>query len=233
MKNIIALSLMLASMTASAQEQSISESPKQRKNEIGLTMQTDAFSYAYNNTSLQALQFKRWKNEHFGARFLVGHASYYTNQDFAPTYQVNNDTIIRKQPITNGNMGFVGFGLEAQRQFYKRVILFAAIEAQVGYGNARVDTAVEYSTKDIQFRPFTNEPGTMPARPDATTQLFYVGITPTIGAKIEFNRINFGTEFALNLARITNRSYPGLPSINTIDIDLGNINPRFFVHYRF
>lgn len=200
---------------------------KARVNEIGFTTQTDMFSSLYNSNSLHAIQYKRWKNSHFGTRFLLGYGDYQTDEHFRPTYRTDNDTIIRSLPITYNTLGFAGVGVEAQRQFYKRVSLFAAIEARFGFGSGSVDTAIEYSHENYsKYR--TNVYSSA-----LKTDIFAAYLTPSIGGKIEFNRINFGTELVLNLLQYTNVSYTALPTTSSFHVDVTQLYPRFFVHYRF
>lgn len=230
MKKTFLIALMLGiSLTTQAQETDLKAEPdlKQRKNEIGFTTQTDMFSTMYNSNSLHAIQYKRWKNQHFGARFLLGYGDYQTDEHFRPIYTRDNDTIIRSLPVTYSTLGFAGVGLEAQRQFYKRVILFAAVEARFGFGSGSVDTATEYSHDN--YSKYVREPYAS----TTTADIFTAYLTPTIGGKIEFKRINFGTELALNLMQYTSATYTNMPTTSTFIVDLTKLNPRFFVHYRF
>ena len=158
MKNLIA-SLTLASISCFATAQEI-QSPERhtqkiRKHEIGLTTETDVFSNDLNSTTFQALQFKKWKNEHYGARFLLGHSQLQSDVNHPVTYTTQNDTITKRIPLTNARLGIVGVGLEAQRQFYKRIYMFAAVEGRFGFGKATTQDIVERVDKNGQYISYT------------------------------------------------------------------------------
>lgn len=224
--------LMCATAIAQTTDATTAEQPKARKNEIGVTAELDAFNSGLNSTTFQALQFKRWKNEHFGARFLIGRGDFQSTYDFPPYYQVKNDTVYKKTPITFTSMGIAGVGLEAQRQFYKRVYLFAAVEAKFSFGSGRVDTITERSVESPQH-PMQHPIPSVPAASPISAQMFYAGLTPTFGAKFQFSRFTFGSEMAWNLLNYTSTTYGVLPTRSMVDLDMSRLSPRFFVHYRF
>ena len=113
---------------------------------------------------------------------------------------------------------------------YKKIYVFAATEIKAGYGTSTIDTLIESQYGDVVeigiLPPFANTAPT-------TGNIFYAGLTPSIGADFLFNRISFGTEIALNIVTFSTASYNNQPRKNTINWDMGNFNPRFFVHYRF
>lgn len=239
MKRIIACLMLIGTsyctMAQDGELLPITESkPTFKKNEIGLTAELDVFRSPNSSTAFQAIQYKHWKNEHFGARFLLGRRDYYDNASWRASYQVSNDTIISRTPITNGGVGIAGIGLEAQRQFYKRVYLFAAVEAKFGYGKATIDTIVERSIENNTNRYLSPPPPTAtPGRPANNTDVYYASLVPTFGAKFQFNRISFGSEMALNLLNYSYVNNKVTPGVGTLDFDLGRLNPRFFIQYRF
>lgn len=233
MKKIMIGALLMCMTTGIvAQDIQPEELPTFRKNEIGVTAELDAFNSTLNSTTFQALQFKHWKNEHYGARFLVGRGDFQSTYDFPQYYQVSNDTVYKKTPLTNGNMGIVGVGLEAQRQFYEKVYLFAAIEGKFGFGSGRVDTLTERSVESPQH-PLQHPVGPIPAASPVSVSMFYAGLTPTFGAKFQFRHITFGSEMAWNLLNYTNITYGNQSPRSLMDLDMSRLSPRFFVNYRF
>ncbi|MCB0698677.1 MAG: hypothetical protein H6551_00965 [Chitinophagales bacterium] len=219
---------------ASIKEQ-VDKPEKIRRNELGLTAEMDVFSGWNTTTAFQAIQYKRWKNEHFGARFLLGRKDYYSNNDFAASYQINGDTVVTLKPVTSGSVAIIGAGLEGQRQFYKRVHLFAAVEVKCGYGRGSIDTFTEralQSDPDKILPPPPHAP-IVTGKSPASTDIYHISLVPTFGGKIQFKRICFGSEMALNFLNYTNIRHPNKHAIGHLDFDLGTINPRVFVHYRF
>lgn len=234
MKNLIAAMIIIGMSTyATAQDIEAPENstPKIKKHEIGFTSEIIDFGGSINNSTLQALQFKKWKNEHYGARFLIGRATFQSDRNFPTTYITNNDTITKNMPLTFAQMGFVGVGLEAQRQFYKRIYLFAAVEGRFGFGKASVDTIQERVTTSgryVELDPATRQP--FPNRP--TLDAFQAALTPTFGAKFQFSRVTFGSEMAWNIFNYTQVGNPG-STLSSFDLDMSRMGARFFVHYRF
>lgn len=229
--------LLISSISISASAQDIqsqlteNKAPKVKKYELGVTTEMNVFGD--NNASFQALQFKKWKNEHYGARLLLGYGNFQSNNDFPIYYTEFNDTITKSAPYRTSQIGFAGLGLEAQRQFYKRVYLFAAVEAKFGYGTTMLDTLVERVQSNANTRPWENNPGSPQIRTGTgVSKMFYVGVTPTFGAKFQFSHITFGSEMAWNVFNYTSYEHPAGHS-NTTDFDMSKISPRFFVHYRF
>lgn len=233
MKILIASICMIitCSTTRAQQELTTLEIKKSRKNEIGLTTELDVFSKGYSSTSFRALQYKRWKNDCFGARFLVGISDYYSDANSMQSFSVRNDTITKLSTVANGSLGFVGLGLEAQRRFYKRVYLFAAVEVKLGVGRASIDTVVETTYDNMPVYNAT-VPYVQSISPNSAS-VFQASVSPTFGGKIQFKRICFGSEMSLNIFNYSNINYADNTSVGTTSLELGQINPRFFVHFRF
>ena len=123
MKHSILLLMIISAITSIAQ---VVETPvqKTRANEIGLTAEVDAFSSINNSTAFQAIQYKHWQNEHFGMRFLLGKRDYYSDVNFNTSYRIDGDTLTKTNYATDATIAFAGVGIEAQRQFYKKVYNF-------------------------------------------------------------------------------------------------------------
>lgn len=231
-RNILIALLTAAGITSQAQE-TTTPLPKMYGKEIGLFAQQNFSSGSGNDKIIMAgAQFKKWQTPHYGFRVLVSFGNYSDYDRFYSNhYRVTApDTILEKYNSTDINMGIIGFGAEAQRVFYKRIVLFAAIEIRGGYGTGRQEenTVTTYNTQNEQYQNYR-----VTSSKDAS--IIYIGAAPTIGAKVQFKRINFGLE-----ATGVNMEYKSIKAENTLygrygtsDFSLGDITQRLFVGFQF
>lgn len=208
-----------------------------RKHELGVFGQTNPYSNGNDYMNFAGLQYKTWANEHLGLRFIAAYSDY--NYKSSKFYQgTSSDTSVSKWADTHISLGVIGGGIEAQRRFFKRVYLFAAVEMRVGYGNGTIDTSVE--------KAYTYTTPSTPQMPSATysavygygagrgnANMFYLGVSPSIGAKLQFSRLCMGIEMQAAELSIKSIKYDNAPSYGVTDFQLGNISHRFFVNFRF
>lgn len=132
----------------------------------------------------------------------------------------------------------VGGGMEVQRQFYRKVYLYAGADLKIGYGTARRDTQITYE----YYTPSTVFPG-QNDRQFSTTQIRHSangrGIVVTtavlVGAKIYTGkRIIIGTEFTNPLYYVNIKTGDQIgASSSGLDFTIGQIMQRVYVTYRF
>src|SRR5262249_14203436 len=112
---------------------------------------------------------------------------------------------------------------------YSHVYMFAAVELRAGYGSGHIDTSVTRHYPDNTSQPnhpYT-ESGMGYAGPKAN--MLFIGFTPAVGIKFQFARIAFGTELSNPVSYTSSSQISG----SQLDFDMGRINQRVFLHYRF
>ena len=231
-KNILFSLLALTGYAPQAQEVA-TPAPRTHNKEIGIFGQQTLSSSGDNSIAMMGVQFKKWKNPHYGFRVIAAYGGYSSSNNFYTNrYQViTPDTIIEKYHTTDIGMGILGFGVEAQRVFYKRIVLFTALEVRGGYGSGKQDEyqSTRYGTQDSYY-----ENSFITDTRDAN--MVYIAVAPTIGAKVQFTRLNVGLEMTG-----INMSYKGIKvdgiipydRYNTGDFSLGEFTHRVFVNYNF
>jgi hypothetical protein len=202
---------------------------KNLNNEIGLfTVSPIASMYNDNNsnTGLSGLQYTRWINRNKGYKIFAAYGNY--NSVHATDGFVVADTAIIRKTATNANLAVIGGALQAQRHFFKKVYLSAAVEIKAGYGAGYTDTTITkyYHYKDLNVIEATGSRGT------GALHTFYAGLSPCIGAKLQFKRLSVGLDMLLELLSYTSTQYPTTTG-NILDLDLNKINSRIFINYRF
>ncbi len=214
----------MISFSLGAQEISKPQTPQPQR-EAGIFGQTETSNGGNNTLSLVGLQYKHWRSPHYGFRVIgafAQHHSYGEELQFA-----KGDTFYTRQQHFNINLPVVGFGLEAQRHFYKNVYLFAAAELKGGYGRGSVDTLVErrIGNRSNTTPEFGNE-----GRQDAS--LLFVGMTASIGAKLQLRRMCVGLEL-LPISFSYRDLDDGVRSSGVGDFHIGGFSQRLFLHFRF
>lgn len=224
MKIVLATFAVLLSLNSSAQE-----SPKHefRKHEIGI-------GYRIPSNSSGAgggidLMYKNQRKENKFYRFLIGFQS--PNTTFSQKrYSAIGDTIMTNNNSYNYTTLFVGFGLQIQRHFYKRVFLTAAVDTRFHYGGGTYDNyyvKIFYDADNLEKNDYTKTKL-------AAISAFQWDLQPSIGAKFEFSRVNFGIELTALLSQFYSlHSKTSAYSSSLFDFDLGNNLTRAFIGFRF
>lgn len=232
---VIAL-LAFKALSINAQEAAIAgddpvSSAKGRDHELGILSQFYTNSKEFGDQLLIGIQFKQHLRPQLALRVLAAYNRYeYSSRPLIlDTY--NNDSLSIQATISNANMVAVGIGLEVQRHFYKKIWLFAALELQAGHGTGKTASSSDVLPYGSFFSVFPNV--LSPDYKMVAFQRTYVRLLPGVGAKIVFDRVNFGLE--------TQFAHVGIQSEKTAEqrtttpvIDVfNNMACRFHVNYRF
>lgn len=242
MKNslFVLLASALMATTSYAQDSEREEQTPKRvpgKNEIGLF--GEIFNNSGNTNSNYAtytgLQYKRWAKPNIAYR-ITGAAGGFNNNSMPRFVDKRGDTLIQSRTYANVPMFFAGGGVEVQRQFFKKVYLYAAIEVLAGYGRSTYD---EILSKELQkdITPFTPYP--YPTYYESSkiksgeVSAFALDVTPFIGGKINFKRLCVGTEISIMKPGIQSVKYSDMPAYTTADFSAGNFRQRVYLNFRF
>ncbi len=218
----LSFALLLLSFTASAKSTDTTHK-YEPKNEMGFFSHGHIGSSGYNSdVNILGINYNRWVTPSLGYRVIGGYGAYNTESGIIQkAYAL--DTFYDKKVRSYINMGVLGFAVQAQRKFYKRIHFFAALELRGGYGTGQRDTVTVKTYKGQEY--YASSPTTSG---QAAISMFYLGFSPTVGAKIIWPRLTAGLEL-----------YPANMTMNVIsrtgsmDFQLGNLGQRFFLNYRF
>lgn len=219
---LLATSILLLNAAAYAQQTA------SRSSELGLMGESNITGNAIGQTSLAGLQYKHYGKKNIGYRVFAGFGAV-QQSDYNNFYLQSGDTSIERRASIHASMPMVGGGIEGQHPLYKHVYMFAAFEVRGGYGSGNVDTSVtrHYPDNLTGLSHGYVESATAFIGPKAN--MLFIGFSPVVGIKVQFNRIAFGTEFSNAVSYMRSNKIPG----SQVDFDMGNINERFFLSYRF
>ena len=205
---------------------------------LGVFGDTNAMFSTNDNPTFNSVgvEYTKWLNKYIAYRVMLGYGNATNIPNLAFTDRISSDTITGTTTKSNISLGILGFGIEAERQFYKRLFFFAGFEIRAGYGNGSVDSTITTRYFGQNINPLTNTVynefySVSNTRSGPMANAFYVAFTPSFGLKLEFRKFSFGTEF-MNYC-----SYRAIHSRSTVfddsfDFDFGNITQRFFVDYK-
>ncbi len=209
-----------------AQSTETTTSQKTSTSEIGIFGQTE-FSQSNTNLSMMGIQFKKWMNEHVGFRVLGGYASYDALQ--APFFIGGAAGEAEERYVSHQiSLGILGVGVEAQRQFYKRLYLFAGLELKGGYGSGTADTIIKTAYK--HHGHYESNWDLNNGSGNAT--MTYLDFMPSIGAKIQFSKLTFGVETSGVMMNYTSIATGNVSSSMTGFEMGGYMIHRGFISYR-
>jgi hypothetical protein len=205
---------------------------------LGIIGETNAMFVAPGNVSMNSfgLQYTKKTRKHFSYNIIAGYSDY-LHRPVSSFSVIKGDTATSKTINTNMGLGILGFGVEVERRFYKKLYFFAGLEVRAGYGVGSRDTTLTKEYNETMPNPYGGPPevgfttsSTGISGPDAT--MFYAGFTPYAGLKIDFKRFSVGTSF-MNFISYTSLHVKGAGADNMLDFDTNNIMQRFFVAYKF
>ncbi|MBL7706004.1 MAG: hypothetical protein JNM21_10720 [Taibaiella sp.] len=204
---------------------------KERNRELGILSQFYTNSREFGDQLLIGIQLKQHLRPQLALRALAAYNRYEYSSRPLVLDAYNNDSLRMQATISNANMVAVGIGLEAQRHFYKKIWLFAALELQAGHGTGKTASSSDVLPYGSFFSVFPNV-----LSPDYKTVAFqrtYVRLLPGVGAKIVFDRVNFGleTQFA-HVGIQSEKTAEQRTTIPVIDV-FNNMTGRFNINYRF
>ncbi len=227
MKQIILIAMLSMSVTGSIAQSTTKKIPS-RKNEIGFGYRIPTFNN-FNNEAGIDLMFKHYTKPSKAFRIMAG----YQNLQFRKSsseYKALSDTLTISSKVYDFNTFFIGGGLQLQRHFYKRIILTAAVDTRFHMGSGDLNAIKEYKSLSGLYSPISSTSSSLGA-----IKAFKWDLYPSIGAKFEFSRINFGLELTAQFMQY----YSFVPQTSAItplslfDLDLGNAISRIFINYRF
>jgi hypothetical protein len=145
-------------------------------------------------------------------------------------YKALSDTLTISSKVYDLNSFFIGGGLQLQRHFYKRIVLTAAVDTRFHIGSGDLNSINEYKSLSGYYSSISSTSTSLGA-----VRAFKWDLYPSIGAKFEFSRINFGLELTSQFMQY----YSFVPQTSAItplslfDLDLGNAISRIYINYRF
>ncbi|RYE24729.1 MAG: hypothetical protein EOP51_06445 [Sphingobacteriales bacterium] len=204
--------------------------PKIKANEIGLTVSAQSLNNDFDYKTASVI-YKHWMNEHIGWRAMAGYG-YYNGANTLVASRYTADTLYRLTASNRTGMPLIGLGLEAERHFYKRVFMYAAIDMQAGYGTGSVDSSISKEYVGADKRSHSN--GIDNAIKNKNYSLLFIGLAPTVGAKVHYHKISVGAEISpikFTCRAETRRDIP--TSVLNFDLSWGDLFQRFYFSYRF
>lgn len=228
---LLFLICMLASYNAGAQKIDSAH------NALGLFAETNTVISDARNSSIgmAGLQYNHHNKKGLGYRLIAAYGSYHRNP-FDGYTEIKQDTAIGRYQDVKIAMGFIGAGLEAEKQFYHRLYFFAGFEMRIGYGSGRIDTTVteEYNGPFINPKTGYSYAGVVTATYDKTgpaATMLFLGFTPYFGLKIAFRRIAIGTEFKNYFNHTSLHS--GSSAEGVTDFNSSSVSQSIFIQYKF
>lgn len=224
---LFAITSFLLTSNIQAQEQHpIHLLPDIPKSEIGIFAQSDITNNT-ENFSYLGLMYSKPLNNTIAIRAIFAYTDYNNSGAIVATHSLN-DTALEQKTITNIHLGVAGLGIVAQRHFYKHVYLFAGLELRGGYGVGTNDTINIKQFSVPSVGSYTSEQNGN----SATASMLYVGVVPSIGAKLQFNHISLGLEVSGMDMSYKNLKIANSRSGGTLDLSSGKLNNRVFINFR-
>ena len=150
--------------------------------------------------------------------------------DYRFPVKASADTMLWKSTSTNTNMVTLGFGTEVQRNFYRKLYLFAGVDIRFSYGTVLYDTAITAEiTGNSRFTRIYTSYETYPREELVAMQ---AALVPCIGLKLALGRFNIGYSMA-NYLYAYRAERDGTITNVYQTIGIGNTHQRVFATYRF
>jgi len=195
-------------------------------NELGLSFRFPARSIERNGVELL---YKRWFRPWQALRVSAG----FNNEEINPSvwYKAINSQVIKTEKDGTNHFAMISTGLEAQRQFYKRVYFFAATDLRLLYGAGRNNSSMYTLDDSLGITQYDLIAGSTTSY---STTNFRAEVIGSLGVKLHFSRISWGVEvnnaaMSYSITRSANKD----ANINLFDLNLGAVSNRLFVTYRF
>lgn len=230
-KTLVTIFIALLSISTQAQE-SLNKSK-----EFGLFAETKLNTYSSANSySAFGLQYRKESkpNKFYRSQVMYQQKS---NEYRSNDFRIEGDSL-REVLYSSKNKGlFVGFGIEQQRHFYKKLHLYASLDARLGYGysahyksmrSTRIDTSVNvfFANSNINY----SKPEKIS---NMTTSRYSLDILPSIGSKLIFDKLILGFETGFNVSNAyQTQKNPNGERFSIYDLDLGLFLYRVYVNYR-
>jgi hypothetical protein len=208
----------------------LSDFAKKRQS-LGITSDLYISSKGQNVGQVQlGLQYMRWLTPSKGLKVAAGYNFRSADGHIRHTEQIAADTF--KTRITNmeSNGMFLSVGAQFQRQFYKRVVLFAAVDLDGVWAPTR------YYTHNV----FTNENGhsyfldnlSADFREEKRNEMLIM-LKPSIGAKLVWPKFIVSAACTFAQARLSFNTYEKSTTFNTEYAFMNSVHGNLSLHYRF
>ncbi len=208
-----------------------------RSNSIGLFSESNSMFTSDRGPLMQTMgvQYLKRSKKVIEYKVSIGYSNYAEMPSYNGLYSIQSDTARWSNVSKKSNLGILGFGVEAKRQFYKKLYFFAGFDVRAGYGNGKSDTTGTKQYSAMQFNPVTNALQevfiTETFHREAPATMVYAGFTPYFGLKLEFKRFAIGTSF-MNYFAYRSIQLKGGQNDALIEFDFSNITQQFFVRYK-
>jgi hypothetical protein len=224
--------LFLTVMTVSVQAQE----NKNKAKELGFFVETAMDNSAVSN-GLYGVQFKKETKPNKAIRVQL----MYQKKNFQAEpydYSFVKDTMKTTQTIQKSTGFYGGFGIEQQRQFYKKIFLYASLDARVGYSKSAFYKNIKSSAVDTVNGVYSTNPYSNYSIPekisDWKANRFSFDILPSIGSKLIFQKLVLGIETGLNISNsYLSQSGTGLKKYSIYDLNISYMQFRAYINYRF
>lgn len=227
---ILTSGILTATMVQAQEIEQPAQQPKYKKNEIGLFINPFGSNNPTGYEVPFGIQYKRWTTPNLGYRIIAAAGGY--SDEYKSTELIKNDTFYQAMTSTNMSMFFAGGGLEMQQRFKGKCYLYAAVEMKAGYGSGYTHTSQVKETAKVSAweRSYTYEQTTVSS---VNTSLLVLDATPYVGVKFVFKRLILGTELSAVAAGIMQTNYSGSAAYSNSFFDMGQLQQRFYVNFRF
>jgi hypothetical protein len=224
MRTALVLVFVIATQTLFAQTGS-----RSFKNEIGM-MGDVALGEGSYRTNGAGIHYKHWRNKHVGYRFVLG-AGALAIEGAKRYYSLGNpDTFYSNSDHFRLPMTFIGGGIEAQKQLYKKLIIYLGAEVRFGFGQGH---------EDVERVKYYAEPSAPNNYLQSHTEIiagrsysdYWIGFSPLVGLKLNLKRFVIGTEFSDPVNFVARKTATG--SLGDLDFNFLRLNERFYISYRF
>ena len=112
-------------------------------------------------------------------------------------YEIVNDTLSQYRLMKKEKGMYVGGGFEVQRNFYKKIYLYASADLRLGYTQGNFAERIELKTNNsnvnqtISINDYT--------LPNYKSSSYRLEMIPNIGVKLNLKKINFAIESGINI----------------------------------
>ena len=240
MKNLLFAAILLPATVLAQTTQKTATPENNRVNSLGIISESNSANAVNDIPSMGVfgLQYRRQVRPHCAYSIMAAYGSYNSMPSTTRISTIKDDTAYGRSISTKAGLGLLGFALEADRQFYKKVYFFAGADLRGGYGTGTRDTNLVRSYNYTSVDPVTGNvyQGIVNKATSAdgpAVSMVNVALTPYVGVKLELRRIAFGLAVVGGSVAYTSIKPQNGSASSLVDFDLGNISRRLFFRYKF
>lgn len=173
------------------------------------------------------IMYKYSKKENYFKRLHIG----YINEESVNNpffYQIINDTLSQHRLLKNEKGLYVGGGFEMQRNFYKKIFLYATTDIRLGYTKGKYAERIELiKNNSSSFNYISINDYDLPT---FNAYSIRFEILPNVGVKLNLHRINIALEAGMSIRNTyINETTTTNKNLYTLDI-LGIRNRLVFMY---